>query len=41
MDIYTSIKSESLKMLEMTAEFGTKLTNFLRELNKANVTFLF
>jgi hypothetical protein len=27
------------KTLELTAEFGTKLMNFLRELNKVNVTF--
>jgi hypothetical protein len=33
------MKSESFKTLELTAEFGTKLVDFLRELNKVNVTF--
>jgi hypothetical protein len=33
------MKPESIKKLELTAEFGTKLVNFLRELNKLNVTF--
>jgi hypothetical protein len=32
-------KTESFKTLELTAEFGTKLVDFLRELNKINVTF--
>jgi hypothetical protein len=32
------MKSESLKTLELTAEFGTKLVNFLREVNKVIVT---
>jgi len=33
------MKPESFKTLKLTAEFGTKLVNFLRELNKVNVTF--
>ena len=33
------MKSGSFKPLELTAEFGTKLMNFLRELNNMNVTF--
>jgi hypothetical protein len=33
------LKSGSFKPLELTAELGTKLMNFLRELNKVNVTF--
>jgi len=36
-DIY--MKPVSFKPLELTAEFGTKLINFHRELNKVNVTF--
>jgi hypothetical protein len=33
------MKPESFKTLELTTEFGIKLVNFLRELNKMNVTF--
>jgi len=33
------MKPGSLKTLKVTAKFGTKLINFLRELNKVNVTF--
>ena len=33
------MKSESFKTLELNAKFGTKLVNFLREINKENVTF--
>jgi hypothetical protein len=33
------MKSESFKTLELTAELGTKLVDFLREPNKVNVTF--
>jgi len=33
------MKPGSFKLLELTAEFGTKVMNFLRELNKVNVTF--
>jgi len=33
------MKPGSFKTLEVTAEFGTKLMNFLRELNKVNATF--
>jgi len=33
------MKPVSFKPLELTAEFGTKLINFHRELNKVNVTF--
>jgi hypothetical protein len=29
----------SFRTLELTAEFGNKLVNFLRELNEVNVTF--
>jgi hypothetical protein len=36
-DIHT--KSESMQTMELTAEFGTKLVNFLRELNEVNFTF--
>ena len=33
------MKPGSFKALELTAEFGTTLMNFLRELNKGNATF--
>ena len=33
------MKPVSFKLLELSPEFGTKLMNFLRELNKVNVTF--
>jgi hypothetical protein len=33
------MKPGSLKTLEITAEFETKLVNFLREMNKVNVSF--
>ena len=33
------MKSQSFKTLELAAELGIKLVNFLRELNKVNVTF--
>jgi hypothetical protein len=32
--IDTRMKSESFNMLELTAEFGNRLVNFLRELNE-------
>jgi hypothetical protein len=35
------MKSEIFKTLELTTEFRTKLVNFLRELNKVNVTYHF
>ena len=33
------MKPGTFKLLELTAEFGTMLMNFLRELNKVNVKF--
>jgi len=33
------MKPESFKTLELTAEFGTKLVKFLRQLHKVNFTF--
>jgi hypothetical protein len=33
------MKPGAFKTLELTAEFGKKLMNFLRELNKVNVTY--
>jgi hypothetical protein len=33
------MKYVSFKAMELTTEFGTKLVNFLRELNKVNITF--
>jgi len=33
------MKPGPFKIMELTAEFGTKVMNFLRELNKVNVTF--
>ena len=33
------MKPGSFKTLELTAEFGTKLVKFLREMYKVNVTF--
>jgi len=33
------MKPDSFKTLELTAEFGTKLVNFLRKPNEVNVTF--
>jgi len=33
------MKPRTIKTLELTAEFGTKLVNFLRQLHKVNFTF--
>jgi len=33
------MKPSSFKKKELTAEFGTKLVNFLRQLHKMNFTF--
>jgi hypothetical protein len=33
------MKPWSFKTLELTAEFGTKLVNFLRQLHNVNFTF--
>jgi hypothetical protein len=33
------MKTGSFKTLDLTAEFGMNLVNFLRELNKVNITF--